>query len=75
MIADTMNALLPQPSRPTHIPVYADVCLQALAEYNLGAKISLGGAFALLHYLDYRSTLDVDAWWTENASHSARRPT
>ncbi len=64
----TMNISPPQPSRPTHIPVYADVCLQALTEHSLGDKISLGGAFALLHYLDYRPTFDVDAWWTENAS-------
>lgn len=54
---------LQQPTRPTHIPDYADVCLQALVEAKLGDKISLGGAFALLHYLDYRSTYDVDAWW------------
>ena len=54
---------LQQPTRPTHIPAYADVCLQALVEHNLGYKLSLGGAFALLHYLDYRSTYDVDAWW------------
>ncbi|NCC36326.1 MAG: hypothetical protein EOM24_30590 [Chloroflexia bacterium] len=48
--------------------MYADVCLHALVERNLGDKISLGGAFGLLHYLDYRPTFDVDAWWTENAS-------
>jgi hypothetical protein len=29
----------------------------------LGDKLSLGGAFGLLHYLDYRPTHDVDAWW------------
>jgi len=68
MIADAMNVLPPQPTRPTHIPMYADICLQALAERNLGDKISLGGAFGLLHYLDYRPTFDVDAWWTESAS-------
>lgn len=52
-----------QPTRPTHIPDFAEVCLQALAIQGLGDKISLGGAFGLLHYLDYRSTNDVDAWW------------
>ena len=51
------------PTRPTHIPDFAEICLNALAEHKLGDKISLGGAFALLHYLDYRSTYDVDAWW------------
>ncbi len=53
----------PQPKRPTHIPDYADVCLAALVAHRLGDKLSLGGAFALLHYLDYRATYDVDAWW------------
>ncbi len=48
-----------QPTRPTHIPAYADICLQALVEHKLGDKLSLGGAFALLHYLDYRSTYDM----------------
>ena len=47
-----MSDLSPKPTRPTHIPDYADECL-TLAERNLGDKISLGGAFALLHYLDY----------------------
>jgi hypothetical protein len=50
------------PTRPTHLPDYAELCLRALAEQQLGDKISLGGAFALLHYLDYRSTYDVDGW-------------
>ena len=52
-----------QPHRPTHMPDYAEACLQALAANGLGEKISLGGAFGLLHYFDYRPTHDVDAWW------------
>ncbi|MCB0079836.1 MAG: nucleotidyl transferase AbiEii/AbiGii toxin family protein, partial [Caldilineaceae bacterium] len=38
-----------------------------------GDKISLGGAFALLHYLDYRSTYDVDAWWQQATTPQERR--
>lgn len=52
---------------------YAEACLQALAAGKLGAKISLGGAFGLLHYLDYRSTHDVDAWWAPTATAEDRR--
>ena len=52
-----------EPRRPTNIPAYAEVCLQALVAAGLNDKISLGGAFGLLHYLDYRPTHDVDAWW------------
>lgn len=67
-----MNNSLPNPSRPSHIPDYADDCLHALAKHNLGGKISLGGAFALLHYLDYRSTFDVDAWWHPSTTSKER---
>ena len=52
-----------EPSRPKHPPEYAQVCLQALANHGLGNKISLGGAFGLMHYFEYRRTYDVDAWW------------
>jgi len=61
------------PTRPTHIPDYAEVCLKALVEHQLGDKISLGGAFALLHYLDYRSTYDVDAWWHSSTTPQERQ--
>ena len=60
------------PTRPRHIPNHAIVCLEALAEQGLGHSISLGGAFGLLHYLDYRPTQDVDAWW-ELSTTSADR--
>jgi hypothetical protein len=57
-----------QPRRPSHISSYAEVCLEALATHGLGDKVSLGGAFGLLHYLDYRSTHDVDAWWVQSTT-------
>ena len=62
-----------QPKKPTNISAYAVVCLEALAQAGLGHVISLGGAFGLLHYLDYRSTHDVDAWWTPDSSPDERR--
>jgi len=61
------------PTRPSRIPDYADECLQALAAQNLGHRISLGGAFGLLHYLDYRSTYDVDAWWNLETTSAERQ--
>lgn len=57
-----------KPQRPTNIPAYAETCLQALVASGLNNKISLGGAFGLLHYLDYRATHDVDAWWDASAT-------
>ena len=59
--------------RPTHIPEYAVYVLQTLAKAGLGEKISLGGAFGLLHYLDYRPTCDVDAWWNPTTSAEERQ--
>src|SRR5689334_9871896 len=52
-----------QPTRPAHLSEHAERTLQALAAAGLGHAISVGGALGLLHYLDYRSTHDVDAWW------------
>ena len=66
------NNDLMAPSRPANIPDYAEICLQALVAKKLGDKISLGGAFGLLHYLDYRATHDVDAWWTSPATTQER---
>jgi hypothetical protein len=53
---------------PSNAPTYANVCLDALVRKGLGKKISLGGGFGLLYYLDYRPTNDVDAWWAESAT-------
>jgi hypothetical protein len=57
-----------EPKRPTNIPAYAETCLQALVASGLNDKISLGSAFGLLHYLDYRATHDVDASWDASAT-------
>lgn len=52
-----------QAKRPENLPEYSETVLQALVSQGLAGKITLGGAFGLLHYLDYRQTHDVDAWW------------
>jgi hypothetical protein len=52
-----------RPHQPSQVSPYAQVCLEALIEAKLAERISLGGAFGLFHYIDYRSTYDVDAWW------------
>lgn len=61
-----------RPTRPRNFPEHAEACLLALADHGLGHVISVGGAFGLLHYLDYRSTHDVDAWWQASASSEDR---
>jgi len=49
--------------RPAHISISAEACLQALASRGLGDRLSIRGAFGLLHYLDYRPTRYVQVWW------------
>jgi hypothetical protein len=61
------------PRRPSKLPKYSELCLQALVENGLSDVVSLGGAFALLHYLDHRETRDVDAWWSDSAAAEDRR--
>ncbi len=61
-----------EPARPRHTPEYADPCLEAVTRHGLGDRISLGGAFGLLHYHDYRPTDDVDAWWEDAATEADR---
>ena len=61
-----------KPRRPQHMPPYAEQCLEALVSNGLGDRVSLGGAFGLLHYLDYRRTHDVDAWWESAATQEER---
>ena len=60
-------------SRPAHLSIYAEACLQALARRGWGDKLSLGGGLGLLHYLDYRATHDVDAWWDRDATPQERQ--
>jgi hypothetical protein len=62
-----------QPKRPSTLPLYAERCLQALAEAGLGEKLSIGGAFGLMHYFEYRPTHDVDAWWVGDTTEAERR--
>lgn len=57
-----------QPIRPANLSPFAEKVLTALGESGLGHRLSLGGALGLQHYLDFRLTHDVDAWWAEAAT-------
>jgi hypothetical protein len=57
-----------EPKRPQNLPEYAELCLRALANSGLGEKISVGGAIGLMHYFEYRTTHDVDAWWMDGTT-------
>jgi len=62
-----------QPRRPERVPDYAEACLRALVAQGLGHTLSLGGAFGLAHYFEYRPTHDVDAWWLPETTAVERK--
>ena len=62
-----------KPQKPSHLSPYAQSCLEALVNANLAHRISLGGALGLIHYIDYRPTHDVDAWWSESVSQEKKQ--
>ncbi len=62
-----------QPQQPSHLSPYARACLEALVKANLADRISLGGGLGLFHYLDYRPTHDVDAWWSESLTEAQKQ--
>jgi hypothetical protein len=68
-----MESANKRPRRPAHLSDFAEKCLETLAASGLGDRISVGGALGLLHYLDYRPTHDVDAWWTNRATDKERQ--
>ena len=61
-----------EPRLPKEISPFARSCLDALAEGGLGRHLSIGGAFGLAHYHEYRPTHDVDAWWRQSATRENR---
>ena len=56
------------------MPTEAVACLDVLVRAGLGDMVSLGGALGLLHYIDYRATHDVHAWWSDEANPDDRSP-
>ena len=56
-----MDAPLPVPPGNLH-PLCREL-LEQLAGHKEGAHIVIGGGVALSHYLEYRETVDLDAWW------------
>ncbi|HEY3241852.1 MAG TPA: nucleotidyl transferase AbiEii/AbiGii toxin family protein [Phycisphaerae bacterium] len=58
---------------PENLDPLAEKILRALAGQPQAAEIVLGGYLALQHYLNYRQTRDIDAWWRQRASPEAER--
>lgn len=53
----------PQPNPPDNLHPLARQLLESLAGHAESAEIVIGGGVALSHYLQYRDTVDLDAWW------------
>ena len=63
----------PRPIPPSSLSSYAREILDLLANNPAAAQIVLGGGVALAHYLDYRETHDLDAWWASGPTAEAER--
>jgi hypothetical protein len=61
------------PSLPSEMDPLALQVLERLRRHPEARFIILGGHFALRCYLDYRSTHDLDGWWSSGVSAADRR--
>ncbi len=61
-----------RPTPPQNLDPYARELLEAFAGHPEAAEIVLGGGVALSHYMEYRGTVDVDAWWRNAANRKTR---
>ncbi len=52
-----------EPRKPKDPNPFAAAFLERLEDQPEAEQFVLGGGFALKHYLDYRTTADIDAWW------------
>ena len=59
------------PRKPATLPPYAEEILARLAQSPESNVVVLGGYLALKHYLDYRQTHDIDAWWRTTRNPAA----
>jgi Nucleotidyl transferase AbiEii toxin, Type IV TA system len=56
------------PEQPSDLDPLAAQILEQLRNQDAAAILVLGGYFALKHYLNYRQTKDIDAWWSKSSS-------
>jgi hypothetical protein len=59
-----MRSIRPKP--PQNLNPLCRELLECLAGHAEAAEIVLGGGVALSNYLEYRETVDLDAWWRES---------
>ena len=52
-----------EPTPPQHLEPLAKDVLEGLRGMEGARFIVLGGGVALQHYVEFRRTVDIDAWW------------
>jgi len=62
-----------EPTRPPGLDPLAVEILEQLRAYPEANDVVLGGHLALKHYLDYRTTHDIDAWWAQESTTDSQR--
>jgi len=60
-------------NKPKDLDPLAEKILDRLSTREEAGEIVLGGYFALKHYLDYRPTHDIDAWWRTGVAYATER--
>jgi len=53
----------PAPKPPANLHPLSRELLESMEGHDRAAEIVIGGGVALSHYLEYRDTVDLDAWW------------
>ncbi len=65
-VSRTLSASIEAMKKP-HVDPLAERVLALLSGRPEAGRIILGGYLALQYYLDYRTSHDIDAWWSERA--------
>jgi len=65
MLLRSAPMLDPKPRVPSNLNPFARELLELLRGQPAARHFILGGGVALSHYLEYRETVDVDAWWRQ----------
>ncbi len=63
----------PEPKTPAEIDPLASEILLRLHRNPAVGEIILGGGFALQHYVNFRPTHDIDAWWASAPTTDAKQ--
>lgn len=63
----------PVAHKPCNLDPLAEKVLDHLTGRSEASEIVLGGYFALQHYIDYRRTHDIDAWWRVGPTTATQR--